>query len=52
MIELSSQVPNEEEEGRSDVTGEEGDRKLNLLNANECNGDKHNNVKYCVMCLV
>ena len=52
MIELSSQVPNEEEEGRSDATGEEGDRKLNLLNTDKCSGDKHSNVKHCVMCLV
>ena len=44
MIELSSQVLNEEEERKSDATGEDGDRKLNLLNESECNGDKHDNV--------
>jgi hypothetical protein len=54
MIELSSQVPNEEDEvekERNDTTEGEGERKLNLLNANESN-NKKGNVKYCVMCVV
>ena len=50
MIELSSQVPEEEKE-RSDTTEEEGDRKLNLLNTTECNNRK-DNLKSCVFCVV
>jgi hypothetical protein len=52
MIELSSQVPHEEEKERSDdAMDNEGDRKLNLLNVNERDNSK-SNVKYCVMCVV
>ena len=52
MIELSSQVPEEEEKERSnDTQVEEGERKLNLLNTTECDNRK-GNVKYCVLCLL